>query len=218
MKILILGATGRTGKHLLNEALVRGYDVSVLVRDKSKISVHPEGLTVFEGTSIARNALKKAAQHCEAIVSVLNISRTSDFPWAKLRTPTDFLSQTMRNIIEVSREEQIKRIIVMTAWGVGETRSEIPGWFRWLIENSNIRYPYEDHEKQEELLMQTDLDWTIVRPVGLTNSLKKREITVTLDNQPRPNLTVSRLNAAKFMLDVLENRAFIRQCPVISEK
>ena len=218
MKILILGATGRTGKYLLNEALARGYDVSVLVRDTSKMSVQSEELTVFEGTPTDKDSLKKAAQDCEAILSALNISRTSDFPWAKLRTPTDFLSQTMRNIIEVSRKEQVKRIIVTTAWGVGETRGEIPGWFRWLIENSNIRYPYEDHEKQENLLKETELDWTVVRPVGLTNSLKEREITVSFANQPRPKLTVSRLNAAKFMLDALENHSFIRKCPVISEK
>lgn len=215
MNILILGATGRTGKYLLNESLARGHRVSVLVRDKHKPSGASENLTVFEGMPTDTKALQNAAQGCEAILSALNISRTSDFPWAKLRTPKDFLSQTMRNILAL---KSARRIVVTSAWGVGETRGEIPVWFRWLIDHSNIRYPYEDHSNQEELLRQTDGDWTVVRPVGLTDSLKNRAIQVSFDNQPPPSLTISRLNVAKFMLDALENHSFVRKCPTISEK
>ncbi len=215
MNILILGATGRTGKYLLNESLARGHRVSVLVRDKDKLAGTSGKLAVFEGMPTDTKALQNAAQGCEAILSALNISRTSDFPWAKLRTPKDFLSQTMRNILAL---KGARRIVVTSAWGVGETRGEIPVWFRWLIDHSNIRYPYEDHGNQEELLRQTDGDWTVVRPVGLTDSLKNRAIQVSFANQPPPSLTISRLNVAKFMLDALENHSFVRKCPTISEK
>ncbi|HTD40656.1 MAG TPA: NAD(P)H-binding protein, partial [Mucilaginibacter sp.] len=130
----------------------------------------------------------------------------------------DFLSASMKHIIEAANENHVKRIIITTAWGVAETRKDLPFWFRWLIDNSNIRYPYKDHALQEELLKASGTNWTMVRPVGLTDSEKKKEIRVTLNNTPKPSLTISRRTVALFMLNVLEKNLYTRQCPVISEK
>jgi hypothetical protein len=55
-------------------------------------------------------------QGCEAVLSVLNISRKYEFPWAGLRTPKDFLSVTMKNIIEQSAKNHIRRIVFASAW------------------------------------------------------------------------------------------------------
>ena len=216
MKILILGATGRTGRLLVEEAVKQGFDINVLVRDERKLSTRSAAITVFEGSTANRDDLLKAMQDCEAVFSVLNISRTSDFPWAALRTPTDFLSASMKNIIGVAEQLQINRIIITTAWGVNETKKEIPWWFAWLIDHSNIGYAYRDHEQQEDLLKNSTLSYTILRPAGLTNSLKSKNIIVSLDNYPKPGLTISRKNVALFMLNVLKNELYGKLCPVIS--
>jgi nucleoside-diphosphate-sugar epimerase len=216
MRILILGATGRTGKLVLEQSLQRRYTVNVLVRDKSKLLQHDEWLTAFEGSPEDKIALGTAMKGCEAIISALNISRVSDFPWSKLRSAKDFLSVTMKNIIELAPRHNIERIIFTSAWGVGETRKEIPGWFRWFIDHSNIRYPYEDHARQEVLLKSTSLHWTSVRAAGLTNSKKKKKIIVSFNNEPKPRLTISRGNVAGFMLDVLEKNLYLGQMPVVS--
>jgi len=217
MHILILGATGRTGRILLNEALKRGHSVSVLVGHKSSLRVDLKSIDVHEGTPLNKFTLAEAMQGCQAVMSTLNISRVSDFPWAKLRTSKDFLSSSMTKIIEISAEQGINRIIITTAWGVAETKKDIPFWFRWLIDRSNIRYPYLDHERQEEMLKQSGMNWTIVRPAGLTNSGKEKQVVVSLNNSPKPHLRIGRRNVALFMLDALENKLYIRQCPVISE-
>lgn len=216
MQILILGATGRTGKQLLDLALLKGYAVNVLVRDKNKLKSTSAQLNVFEGIPTDPLMLGKAMYGCQAVLSTLNVSRSSDFPWAKLRTPTDFLSATMKNIISLAGKTGIKRIIVVSAWGVNETRKEIPGWFRWMIDHSNIRYPYLDHGIQEELLKATTLDWTILRPSGLNNSKKEKKVKVSFNANPKPGLMISRLMVAKFMLDTLQNHSYIRQSPTIS--
>ena len=218
MQILILGATGRIGRILLTEALQLGYKVNVIVSHKGVLRVSSELLTVFEGTPLNKFTLTDAMRGCDAVLSTLNISRVSDFPWSKLRTSKDFLSMSMKYVLEKADVLKQKRIIVVTAWGVAETRKYIPSWFRWLIDHSNIRYPYTDHERQEQLLQQSDINWTIVRPVGLTNSTKERKIQVTLNNDPKPSLMISRTNVALFMLDVLKDDLYSRQCPVISEK
>ena len=218
MHIIILGATGRTGKHLLEQALQRGHTVNVLVRDKNKITGNDHRVTVFEGSPSDKTALETAMKGCEAILSALNISRTCDWPWSKLRSPKDLLSSVMKNIIELAPAHNIHRIIFTSAWGVAETKKDIPGWFRWFIDHSNIRYPYLDHERQEDLLKQTSLQWTAVRLAGLTNSKSKGNIIVSLNNNPKPRLTVSRRNAASFMLDALEKNLYVGEMPVLSGK
>ncbi|MBV8388457.1 MAG: NAD(P)H-binding protein [Mucilaginibacter sp.] len=218
MHILILGSTGRTGRILMHEALKRGHHVTVLVSHRGAFRVKPELVEVYEGTPLNKFTLADAMQGCDAVLSALNISRVSDFPWSKLRTSKDFLSESMKQLIEVTSEHDIRRVIITTAWGVAETKKDTPFWFRWLIDNSNIRYPYRDHEKQEALLRASNLDWTIVRPVGLTDSEKIKEVKVTLNNHPKPSLTISRRNVAAFMLDALEKNLYSKQLPVISEK
>jgi putative NADH-flavin reductase len=218
MKILILGATGRTGKHLLGQALQRDHTVHVLARDKNKIILNDSRITVFEGSPLDKVALENAMKGSEAILNTLNVSRTSDWPWAKLRSPKNLLSATMKNIIELAPKNNIQRIIVMSALGVAETKKDIPGWFRWFIDHSNVRYPYLDHERQEELLKQTSLQYTSVRAAGLTNSKRKKEIIVSINNNPKPHLVISRYNVASFMLDVLEKNLYVGEMVAVSGK
>lgn len=217
MRILVLGATGRTGKLLTSLALERGHEVNALVRDAKKLRLNHPGLTVMEGSLTERTSLNTALRDCEAILSALNISRTNDFPWSPLRTPKDFLSSVMRQLIELAPEHNVRRIIFTSAWGVAETRKDIPGWFRWFIEHSNIKYPYLDHARQEELVSASGMQWTSVRPAGLTNFRRQKETLVSLNNTPRPSITITRAAVATFMLDVLQAGSYIGEKPVISE-
>jgi hypothetical protein len=157
-------------------------------------------------------------QGCEAILSALNISRKYEFPWSGLRTPKDFLSVTMKNIVELRGQNHIRRVVFTSAWGVFETRKDLPRWFRWLVDHSSLRYQYQDHERQEEVAMNSDLDWTAVRPAFLTNSKKYKEVFVSEDNSPKPNWFISRRNLAAFMLTVLEKNLYLCQSPVVSEQ
>ncbi len=216
MKILLLGSTGRTGRLVLRQCIVAGHTVSCLARKSNRIPKH-DAVTVFEGSPTNKIDLEKALEGCDAVINVLNISRTSDFPWAKIRTPEDFLSKTMTLLISVTNQKNIKRLVVCSAWGVAETKGDLPGWFRWFIDNSNIGKAYADHERQEQLIEASTLDWTIVRPVGLTNSKRKQEVKETFNNKPKPTLTISRQRLAQYLVNCLENDRLIRQKVVISK-
>jgi putative NADH-flavin reductase len=215
-KILILGSTGRTGKYLLAEALARGFEVNVLVRDAKKITNLSEKLRIFEGNPSNKEDLAKALRGCTHVLSALNISRNSDFPWAGLRTPKDFLEKTIQNLIDLSKTNSLENVMVISAWGVAETKQDIPFWFRWMIDFTNVKYGYIGHEDQERLLKSSDLNWTIVRPVILTNSKIIKPVLVSLNNYPKPNYLISRINVANFMGDILEKSLYIKQTPTIS--
>ncbi len=151
------------------------------------------------------------------MISVLNISRTSDIPWARLRTPKTYLSDVMSCLIPIAKTHQLKRMVICSAWGAAETKNDIPFWFKWFIDNSNIGVAYRDHERQEEMLQSTELKWTIVKPVGLTNSKKKEHIRETFDNNPRPNLFISRSSVADYLIDSLTRDELIHKKVVISK-
>ena len=216
MKVLLLGATGRTGELILEELLQRGYTVRALVRDENKMKVTSSALAVFESSTLDEQTLNAAMQGCEAIISALNISRNRDFPWSALRTPKDFLSETIKKVILAASQNQIKRVIIISAWGVSETRADIPWWFKWIIDYSNIRFAYQDHELQEQLLKETDLNWTAIRPAGLTNSSSVKPVKVSINNSPKPSLLIGRKSVANFTVNVLEQEMYIRQALVIS--
>ncbi|WP_436515774.1 NAD(P)-dependent oxidoreductase [Ekhidna sp. To15] len=216
MNLLILGATGRTGKLVLKYALENDYRVTCLSRNSKRIKKQ-EGLTILEGNPSKREDLRKALAGCDAVISVLNISRKSDFPWSSIRTPKKFLSDTMRQLIPFAEEEEIKRLVICSAWGVAETKENLPGWFRWFVENSNIGVAYADHERQEKVVQESNVDWTIVRPVGLTNSKRKQPVRETFDNYPKPGLLISRLAVAKYLVNSLKSIDLIGKKVVISK-
>lgn len=214
MKLLLLGASGRTGKLVLKELLNKGYTVNCLVRKQPEQQL--AGANYLIGSPDDKALMKNALDGCEAVISVLNISRASDFPWAKLRTPERFLSGVMNILIPLARDKNIKRIIACSAWGVLETKAHIPAWFRWLIDHSNIGAAYADHERQEKILQQSGLNWTIVRPAALINSRKSQRILESYRNEPQPKLTISRLSVARYLADALSNDSLIGKTPVIS--
>jgi len=215
MKILILGATGRTGKHLYQTALEKGYEVNCLARNISRIAPQ-EGLHLFEGNAHESSDLRKALYGCDHVLSALNISRTSDFPWARLRTPPNYLSDVMKNLLPLAEDMGVKRVIICSAWGVAETKKDIPFWFRLMIDHSNIGVAYRDHERQEALVAQSSLAWTIVRPVGLVN-MKPQQPKESFNNSPKPGLIVSRRSVADFMIDAIERQDLIGKKVVISK-
>ena len=152
MTILLLGATGRTGRHLLQESLDRGHIVHALVRDKSKVKIVNENLRLFEGSPLDKVAMNKAMTGCESILSALNISRYNDWPWSKLRTPKDFLSSVMKIIIELAPQHHYKTDCIYIRLGSGGNKKRYTrAGFAGSLRHSNILYPYEDHARQERV-------------------------------------------------------------------
>ncbi len=217
MKLLILGGTGRTGQFLIKEALDRGHTVHVLVRHPEKLKISPERLVIFKGMTTQREDLGKAMEGCEVVLSALNISRKSDFPWARMVSPPDLLSASIGMVVELAPIYNLDRVIVISAAGAGDSAKYLPGWFSWIINHSNIGITYQDHDRQEKILKDSNLRWTVVRPVGLTNSEKDKRVKVTVPGVEKPGFTISRKNVARFMIDILEQDRYIQKMPIISE-
>lgn len=215
MKLFLLGATGRLGNEILKKALGDEIQTSILVRDAGKVKADSECLSIFEGDPGKVSELDRAMQGCDTIVTTLNISRKSDFPWSKLRAPKTLLSDTMTHLLDLSPKHGVQKIVTVSAWGANESKKDLPFWFRWLIDNSNIKYGYLDHERQEKLLQQSEMDWTIVRPVGLTNSQKDKPAHISTDSKTS-SLTVSRKAVAQFIVQHLSGDEYRQKTVTLS--
>jgi putative NADH-flavin reductase len=216
MKILILGITGRTGLLVAAEAVKRGHTVVGIARDPEKVTV--KEAVVIKGTPYDFDTVRKAMVGCEAVISTLNIFPKSDGLFGKIKSPLDSMSVSINNAVKAMKEKDIKRIVVMTALGVGDSVNEIPGFFKFLIRISNIKYAYADHDAQEKVLEKSDLAWTVVRPVGLTDKNDKLSILHNLKGVGKITSTISRNAVAHFMLNCVERGQFIQQKPGISNE
>lgn len=85
-----------------------------------------------------------------------------------------------------------------------------------MIARSNNGYGYLDHERQEFLLAQSQLNWTAIRPTGLVNLNADKTVNISFENNPKPSLIISRKSVAQFTVKVLEEATFVGSAPVIS--
>jgi len=207
MNILILGSTGRTGKLLTQLAIARNHQVTAIIRDKRNATV-PK-VKHLEGSPTDPRLLNEALQGIDAVVVSLNINRTSDNPFAKVVSPLTLISDSVGVLIPAMEQNKVKRIISVSASGVGDSYYHMPLVGRLLIRHSNIWKAYEDHARQEQLLRKSGLEWTIVRPVMLTN--KDTEKSIATIGKPSGS-SISRKAVATFILDALESEKYVGDC------
>ena len=218
-RVAIFGATGRTGKHLVQQVIDRDMIPVCLVRDKSRvIKVSGEKPVVVIGSPLEYQDVQTTIDGCDYILVALNISRKSDWPWSKVVSPGYLLDKSMKNIVQAMKERKLRRVITVSAWGAGESYQEVNWLFRFLINKTNVGIAYAGHKDQERVLRQSELDWTSVRPVGLNNNDQHREILVRINKEDPLKMTISRKDVAKFMLDILDNKQYFCNYPAISNK
>lgn len=216
MKILVLGATGRTGKLVVAEAIKRGHKVSAIARDPEKLKDFKIDIT--QGTPYDYATVEKALVGCEAVINTLNVSRKTDNPWAPLASPQDLISKSAANAVAAMKKAGIKRFVAMSTMGAGRSWKSAPGFLRFLVSMSNIKYAFWDHGKQEEILENSGLDYTICRAPILTNKLNAGGAIATPEGKNPAGMTISRASAAVFFVKIIENREHIRETINISNR
>lgn len=212
--LLILGGTGRTGIHVLNEAAQRGHRVRALVRNPDTVQA-PAGVELIQGTPASIDDLRKAAKGTEAVITTLNNSRASDNPWAKSVSPPMFMTDATRKTLTVMKEEGIRRIVVTSAQGAGDDWTRINPVFRALIKISNVKASYDDHHGVDQLLRTSDVDWTLVRAVVLADKPMSGPTRAAEAGSEKPGTQINRTDLARFLLDTVEKDIWIRKAPLV---
>lgn len=213
-RLLIFGATGRTGRLAVDYALEKGITVVALARHPEKLAPRPN-LTLLSGSPARLDDVRRAITGCTAVLSFLNNMRQSGGSAGQPEAPPRLMSTAVGNAVAAMKEHDIRRIVVLSAAGVGDSAASVPWLWRALVRHSQLKLSYDDHEAQEAVLRSSGLDWTSVRAVGLLGNKLKRT-RISYDNQPRPSLLISRKQVATFMVDCLLHPEFFAKAPVAS--
>ena len=114
------------------------------------------------------------------------------------------------------KEHGVKRIVSLSSIGVGDSAPYAPWFMRLIIRITNFKIVFADHNRQESLLMGSNLDWTIARPVGLNNNEETKVLRVAYNQTPSP-FAISRKQLAKFMVDCLDGGEYVKKAPILFE-
>ncbi|HLE33455.1 MAG TPA: SDR family oxidoreductase [Bacteroidota bacterium] len=204
MKVLVFGATGGTGRALVEQALEQGHTVTAFARNPRKIKIVHERLTVAEGNVLDFDAVDRAVQSHDAVLSALGHKR-----WF---IRTTILSRGTRNIITAMEKHGVKRFICETSLGVGDSLGRLGLLYTLFIIPFITFFYFRDKARQERLIKGSSLEWVIVRPAQLTNGKKRgvyrhgAKIGSYLFTQ-----RISRADVADFMLRQLNDDSCLRQ-------
>ena len=207
MKVLILGATGSVGRHLLSQALARGHEVTALVRDESKLGTTHERLHIIVGDALDPVTVDGAVLGQESVV--FSLGRSAH------RKPTTLFSDATRVLIRAMENHDVRRLVCITGIGAGDSKGHGGFLYDFIIFPFFTRETYRDKDRQEELIRQSSLDWIIVRPASFTNGPLRGNLRVVTDLSGVTIRSISRADVASFVLDQLASNRYLRQIPLV---
>jgi len=188
MKLFVIGATGRTGREIVQQALARGHHVTAFVRSPENINLKNERLTILKGNATDENQLFDAMQNHDAVLSALGPR--------EVFKPSSLLHGSALATTRAMNRSGVKRLVVLSA------AAHFPG-----IPNRIVTFILRNHMRDslamEGIVRGSGLDWTIARPPRLT----EEEYTTYRSQEraaPKMGFTLSRKAVAAFMLDAIE--------------
>ena len=211
MKLLIIGATGATGREIVTQALSQGHEVTALVRDATRAAFNPS-VKIAVGDVLDVRTLEKALAGQDAVISSLGSVASGPFKEMTL------LSEGTRNLVATMQTQSVKRLVCITGVGAGESKGHGPWYYNWLIQPLMLRGVYQDKTRQEEIVRASGLDWTLVRPAILTNGAASgvRAVRAFTGLAGIHVGTIRRSDVAAFCLQELADGRYLRQAPVIT--
>ncbi len=202
MKIAVFGATGKTGRLFVAQALEAGHELTVLVRNAKKLAIEHRKLKVLEGDAREFGAVERTVHRADAVVSALGHGDL--FPSTILRDAT-------ANILMAMERAGVKRIVVVGSAGtMGE--AGLYGVIIGIVVASSQR----DHARVLSLLREGDLEWTVVRARVLTNGARRGTYRIERQGVVKRGFFISRADVAHFMLRCLTGKRYVRGAPAIA--
>jgi nucleoside-diphosphate-sugar epimerase len=197
MKVLVVGASGKTGRLVVERALAKGHEVTVLVRDAGVF--RQENVRVVEGDATSQEDVLKAVEGNEAVIDTIGG-----------RTPykdTTLERTSAHNIIDAMRAKNVRRLIVISMMGLGSSKDQTPFWYEYLLMPTFLRGSTKDKTALEDEVSGSGLEYVIARPPLLTDHPATGSVTVLDSGETGHQIT--RADLANFLTDQLESNDYL---------
>ena len=196
MRLLVLGATGNTGVEVVKQALQRGHTVKVLVRSPEKVPSQA-GLQVVKGNVLKAAEVRAQLDDVDAVITSVGPNDLK---------PTTVYSDSGRAIVEAMRGSMVKRLAVVSV----ATRFPPAGLLVRVVQFI-LRHGVKDARVLEQVVRDSGLEWTILRPPRLTNAAARGTFREEVDALPKGGEKIARADLAAALLDVVEKKQFVQQ-------
>jgi uncharacterized protein YbjT (DUF2867 family) len=199
MKVLVFGATGKTGSLVVEDALAKNHQVSVLVRDANHLKKNEVRVLVGDATN--PEDVMKAMNGQDAVIDT--IGGTTPYRTTRLE------STSARNIIDAMRAKGTRRLIAVSMMGLGESRAQAPLWYKHLLMTTFLRGSTRDKAAMEDAVKASGLDYVIVRPPILADDSPTGSVRVLGSGAIGHKIT--RADLANFLVDQLASNDHLGQ-------
>jgi putative NADH-flavin reductase len=208
VKLFVLGATGPTGLQIVKRALAQGHEVTAFVRDPAKLPFTDKNLRVVTGSLPGdARALAEALRGHEAVISSLGLHNA-------LKAHS-FIESCMRVLVPAMEQQGVRRLIIVSANGVGDTRKHAPLLPR-IMYRLLLTDIFADKQAGEAIVRASSLDWTIAYPTLLTDGPRTGSCRAGERLELKGLPKISRADVADFVLRQLNDRTFLKKGAVLS--
>lgn len=198
MKIIVFGASGGVGQAVVGQALTAGHEITAFVRDSGKMTIQNPLLTIVQGDGLNEEAVSNAIQGHDAVICCVG---------SRGMGATTLMSDIVRHIISGMNKHEVKRIAYVASAGIHKELKGIMGGLSAFL----LRKVLADHHRAYELLQNSNLQWTVARPMQLTNGEQTSTYRESLTGIPSGGYKISRADVAHFLLKALSDEAYINQ-------
>ena len=196
MKLLIIGGSRGVGRSMLECAVRRGFDVTVLARFPEKIEADESKVTILKGDVLNKEDLASAVHGQEAVCSCIGVPITFK--------PVSLFSRAAENIVEVMENNTEQKFVAVTGIGAGDSKGHGGFLYDKIFKPIFLSTIYQDKDREEEIIRSSALDWLIVRPAGLTNGTQTGKYRVIDNLDGIVAKRISRMDVADFILNQIE--------------
>ena len=204
MNLVIFGASGGTGRHLVDQALAAGHHVTVFVRSETAIAEPHERLRIVQGDVRQANQVAAVIGGQDAVLSALGPHE---------RGPVDLCTAAMSTILAAMEGLGVRRLVALSAYGARESHDGgLYNFMLWRMQKEKML----DKEGIEKLIAHSAVDWTMVRPPALTNGPRTSRYHSGIGLRMRLTSRISRADVADFMLRQVAGTAYLRMSPAIA--
>lgn len=216
MKIAVIGATGGSGRAAVEFLLAAGHEVTAFARTPERVAIDHARLRLLAGDALSADDVERAIAGQDAVVVTLGI--TENPLRVRLlgpaRTPLDVRSRGTELVIAAMRRHGVRRLIVQTSYGVGATRERLRFVDR-LFFALLLKPQIADTEVQNRLVSESDLQWTLIHPVHLTDA-DESEMPFASTSGETARSSLSRRSVGRFLARAAESGGFVGQSVALS--
>ncbi len=208
MKLAIFGATGRTGRPLVERALAEGHDVVALARTPAKLPLADARLTVVQGDATDPAAVENVVRGADAVISVIGQAKGS---------PHDLQTAATRTIVNAMRAHGVKRLVSLTGAGVDapQDRPTLMNHAIKLALKTLSGHVLRDAVGHVAIIQGSGLEWIIVRAPMLTEGARVGSYRVGWVGV-NTGARIARADLADFLLKEVTDTTYLRQLPMVS--